>query len=170
MAFKRYTVGTKGPNVCQEKIPHTIIPTPPAWTVETRQDGSILLCSLCQIPTLPSESRSRNQDSSDQATFFQSSILQFWRACANCSLCFLFVAHPVSSSTAVAHLFQGLTCCAFRYGIPHTLVVMCDYLSYCSLSTISNQSAHSPLTSTRHFLFFGPFSVNPRDVYSWISQ
>ncbi len=44
------------------------------------------------------------------------------------------------------------------------------------LSIISNQSAHSPLTSdinkaflskqlplTGYFLFFGPFSVNPRD-------
>ncbi len=35
---------------------------------------------------------SRNRDSSDQATFFQSSIIQFWWACANCSLRFLFLA------------------------------------------------------------------------------
>ncbi len=56
------------------------------------------------------------------------------------------------------------------------LVVTSDYLSYCCLSIISNQSAHSPLTSdinkafsstqlplTGYFLFFRPFSVNPRD-------
>ncbi len=77
------------------------------------------------------------------------------------------------SSAAGAHLLLGLTCCVFRDGILHTLV---GYLSYCCLSIISNQSAHSPLTSdinkafsstqlllTGYFLFFGPFSVNPRD-------
>ncbi len=51
------------------------------------------------------------------------------------------------SSAAVAHLLQGLACCVFRDGILHTLVVVSGYLSYCSLSIISNQSAHSPLTS-----------------------
>ncbi len=57
-----------------------------------------------------------------------------------------------------------------------SLVVTSGYLSYCCLSIICNQSAHSPLTSdinktfsstqlplTGYFLFFGPFSVNPRD-------
>ncbi len=91
-AFKRCSIGTKGPKVCQENIPHTITPPPPAWTVETRQDGSMLSCSLRQILTLPSESRSRNRDSSDQATFFQSSIVQFWWACANCILRVLFLS------------------------------------------------------------------------------
>ncbi len=80
------------------------------------------------------------------------------------------------SSAAGAHLLQGSTCCVFRDGILHTLVVMRDYLSYCCLSIISNQSNHSPLTSdinkafsstqlllTGYFLFFGSFSVNPRD-------
>ncbi len=77
------------------------------------------------------------------------------------------------SFAAVAHLLQGSKCCAFRDGILHTLVVTSGYLSDCCLFIISNQSAHSPLTSTRHFrpqlpltgyfLFFGPFSVNPRD-------
>ncbi len=51
------------------------------------------------------------------------------------------------SSAAVAHLLQGSTCCAFRDGILHTLVVMSGYLSYCCLSIISNQSLHSPLIS-----------------------
>ncbi len=80
------------------------------------------------------------------------------------------------SSAAAAHLLQGSTCCAFRDGILHTLVVTSGYLSYCCLSIISNQSAHSPLTSdinkafsstqlplTGYFLFFGPFSVKARD-------
>ncbi len=80
------------------------------------------------------------------------------------------------SSAAVAHLLQGSVCCAFRDGILYTLVVTSGYLRYCCLSIISNQSAHSPLTSdinkafsstqlpfTGYFLFFRPFSVNPRD-------
>ncbi len=80
------------------------------------------------------------------------------------------------SSAAVAHLLQGSMCCAFKEGILHTFVVMSGYLSYCCLSIISNQSAHSSLTSdiskafsstqlllAGYFLFFGPFSVNPRD-------
>ncbi len=54
--------------------------------------------------------------------------------------------HPVWSSAAVALLLQGLTCCVFRDGIL-TLVVTSVYLSYCFPSIISNQSAHSPLTS-----------------------
>ncbi len=91
--------------------------------------------------------------------------------------------HPVWSSAAVAHLLQGSTCCVFRDGILHTLVVTSVYLSYCCLSIISNQSTHSPLTYdinmaflstqlplTGYFLFFGPFSVNPRDGCAWKSQ
>ncbi len=83
----------------------------------------------------------------------------------------------------VRHLLQGSTCCSFRDGILHTLVVTSGYLSYCCLSIISNQSAHSPLTSdinkafsstqlplTEYFLFFGPFSVNPRNGCVWKSQ
>ncbi len=92
MAFKRCSIGTKGPKLCQENIPHTITPPPSAWTVETRQDGSMLSCSLRQILNLPSECRSRNWDSLDQAMFFQSSIVQFRWACVNCSLRFLFLA------------------------------------------------------------------------------
>ncbi len=80
------------------------------------------------------------------------------------------------SSAAVAHLLKGSTCCVFRDGNLHTLAVTSGSLSYCCLSIISNQSAHFPLTSdinkafsstqlplTGYFLFFGQFSVNPRD-------
>ncbi len=42
------------------------------------------------------------------------------------------------SSAAVDHLLQGSTCCAFRDGILHTLVVTSGYLSYCCLSIISS--------------------------------
>ncbi len=91
--------------------------------------------------------------------------------------------HPVWSSAAGAHLLQGSTCCVFRDGILQILVVTSGYLSYCCLSIICNQSAHSHLTSdinktfsstqlplTGYFLFFRPFSVNPRDGCVWKSQ
>lgn len=43
---------------------------------------------------------------------------------------------PAWSSAAVAHCLQGLTCCAFRDAILHSLVVLSDYLSYCGLPMI----------------------------------
>ncbi len=115
----------------------------------------MLLCSLHQILIPSSECRSRNRDSSDQATFFQSSIVQFWWSCVNCILRVLSwqEQHPVWSSAAGAHLLQGSMCCVFRDGILHTLVVTSGYLSYCFLSIISNQSVHSPLTSAAHGIF-----------------
>ncbi len=69
--------------------------------------------------------------------------------------------HQVSSSAAVAHLLQGLTCCELRDGIWHTLVVTSDYLSYCCLSIISNQSAHSPLIN------FRPHNCRSLDIFSF---
>ncbi len=57
------------------------------------------------------------------------------------------------SSAAVAHLLQGSTCCVFRDGILQILVVTSGYLSYCCLSIISDQSAHSPLNQQDIFSF-----------------
>jgi len=76
VAFKRFIIGTKGPKVCQENIPHTI--TPPGSTVVTRHDGSMFSFCLRQILTLPSECLNRNGDSSDQATFLQCSTVQYF--------------------------------------------------------------------------------------------
>ncbi len=125
----------------------------------------MLSCSLRQILTLPSECRSKNQDSSDQATFFQSSILVI--------LCELYPAcpvliwqerHPVWSSAAGAHLLQGLTCCVFRDGILHTLVVTSGYLSYCCPSIIPTSLPILlwPLTATRHFR---PHNCSSLDIF-----
>ncbi len=181
--FKLCSIGTKGPKVCQENIPHTITPPPPAWTVETRQDGSMLSCSLRQILTLLSQKKSRLIRPGD---VFQSSTVQFWWACVNCRLRFLFLSDRSGSRCGLLLLESicfRVRRVAFRDGILHTLVVTSGYLSYCCLSIISNQSAHSPLTSdinkafsstqlplTGYFLFFRPFSVNPRDGCVWKSQ
>ncbi len=61
--------------------------------------------------------------------------------------------HPVGSFAAVGHLLQGSTCCVFRDGILHSLVVTSGYLSYCCLlSTLASLLILLwPLTSTRHF-------------------
>ncbi len=135
----------------------------------------MLSCSLRQILTQSSEC-SRNRDSSDQATFFQSSIVQFWWICVNCILRVLFLSDRSSTRCGLLLLEPicfRVRCCVFRDGILQILVVTSCYLSYCLLSIISNQSVHSPLTSdinkafsstqlplTGYFLFFRPFSVN----------
>ncbi len=72
--------------------------------------------------------------------------------------------HRVCSFAAVVHLLQGSTCCAFRDDILHTLVVTSGYLSYCCFSIISNQSAHSALTSTRRFC---PHNCHSLDIFSF---
>jgi len=85
-----------------------ITPPPPACTVVTRHDGSIFSFCLRQILTLPSERLSRNRDSSDQATFFQSSTVNFGEL-----LLPLFPIYrgdewyPVGSCSVVAHPPQG---------------------------------------------------------------
>ncbi len=189
MVFKQCSIGNKGPKVCHENIPHTITP-PPAWTVETREDGSILSCSLSQILTLPSECRSRNRDSSDQATFFQYSIVQFWWDCANCSLRFLFLADRSGTRCGLllcspsASGFEVL--CVQRW---YSAYLGCNEWLFEFLLPFYHLSHHSPLTSeiNKAFLstqlpltlyfsslflisFFGPFSVNPRDGCAWKSQ
>lgn len=56
--FKQHPVGTKGPRVSRENIPYCTITPPPAWTVGTRQDGSMISRRLCLILTWPSECHS----------------------------------------------------------------------------------------------------------------
>ncbi len=99
-AFKRCSIGTKGPKVCQENIPHTIIIS----------------------KFLPSESRSRNRDSSDQATFFQSSIVQFWWFCVNCILRVLFLSDR--SGTRCGLLLLEPICVRVR-------CVVCSEMVFC---------------------------------------
>lgn len=81
------------------------------------------------------------------------------------------------SSTGVAILLQGSTCCAPRDPFLYTLVVMSSYLCYYCLPIGSKHSNHSPMTSGNkevfsprepllagHFLFFRSFSVKRRDA------
>lgn len=84
--YLKCSVCTKGQRVCQENIPHTLTPRETVWTTYTRQVGAMLACCFNQI--LSSEYQRKNQDSSDQAKFIQSSAFQFWQTCAKCNLTF----------------------------------------------------------------------------------
>lgn len=76
-------IHTKGPKVGKEYILHTITPSlppppqPQPWTIDSRQDESILSYCLCQIVVLLSKWHRRNWNLSAQAAFIQSSIVQF---------------------------------------------------------------------------------------------
>ncbi len=86
------SIGTKGPKVCQENIPtHHYTTTSlnrwdkPGWI------HAFMFFMPNSDPTIwmsPQKSRLIQ----DLATFFQSSIVQFWWACVNCILRFLFLA------------------------------------------------------------------------------
>ncbi len=117
-------------------------------------------------PTWMSQQKS---NSSDQAPFLQSSIVQFWWSCVNCILRVLFLADRSGTRCGLlllAHLLQGSTCCVFRDGILQILVVTSGYLSYCCfLSSLTSLSILLwPLTSTRHFR---PHNCRSLDIFSF---
>ncbi len=80
----------RGPKCAKKTSPTPLHHHQPEPLRQSRMDPCFHVLSPNSDPT--SECCSRNLDSSDQATFFQSSIIQFWWACANFGLCFLFLA------------------------------------------------------------------------------
>lgn len=62
-----------------KKISHTTS----SWSINKKQYGSTLSCSLQQFVTLPNVT-TENEDS-NLATFFQTSTVQLWWVLANCS-------------------------------------------------------------------------------------
>ncbi len=96
------------------------------------------------------------------------SIVQFWWVCVNCILRVLFLADR--SGTRCGLLLLEPICFRVRCVVCSEMVfcihwfVTSVYLSYCCLSIISNQSVHSPLTSTRHF---HPHNCRSLDIFSF---
>lgn len=92
-AIRRWTHWSRAPKSVPEKSPHptyrTPLTPPEARTVETRQDGSMISCRLCEILTVPSIER--HQDSSDYAMFFQTVVggMQISFFCSNWVSAFL---------------------------------------------------------------------------------
>ncbi len=150
VVLKRCSIGTKGPK-CAKKISPTPLHHHQPEPLRQGRMNPCFLVFLRQILPLPSECRSRNR-------------VQFWWFCVNWIPVLSWQErHPVWSSAAGAHLLQGSTCCVFRDGIMHNLVVMSGYLSYCCLSIISNQSILLwPLTSTTHF---HPHNYRSLDIF-----
>ncbi len=115
------------------KYPHPITPSPPPWTIDSWQDGSMLSCCFHQVLTLPSHCRTRNGDSSDQATFFNLLFSSFGEPVwivdfVYCSQLTGVIA--VWFSAAVVHLLQGWPCCVFRNALVHASVVTSGYLTW----------------------------------------
>ena len=151
-------IGINGPKVCQENIPHTITPPPPAWTVDDKAGwvhGFMLLVpnsdpTICMYSAKSEIHQTRLRFSSFQRSSFGEPVPT--AASAFCS--WLTEAwNPTWSSAVVAHPPQGSTCCAFWDAFLHTTIVQNAYLSYCSL--LSAQTSLEilcwPLKSTRRF-------------------
>jgi len=70
--------GTKGPSPTPEKQPHTKIPPPPNFTLDTMQSGKYRSPGNSQTQTRPSDCQTEKRDSSLQRTRLHCSRVQ-WR-------------------------------------------------------------------------------------------
>lgn len=90
--------------------------------------------------------------------------------------------HPLKFSTAVAHLIQGITCCAFRDALTYISIAKCDPVWPFSSNSFKQKviSVHRFATHRTFSFIFLPFSVIPRinnflilkytDLYVWHQQ
>ncbi len=149
MAFKRCSIGTN----CANKIsPSPLHPHQPEPLRQGRMIHAFMFFTPNSDPT--SECRSRNQTRQCFSNLLLFCLVSLCELYPPCAVLIWQERHPVWSSAAGVHLFQGSTCCVFRDGILQILVVTSGYLSYCRLSIISNQSVHSPLTSDINKAFY----------------
>lgn len=135
----------------QENIPHTSA-SPAAWTLDTRKDESMLSCCLHQILTLPSTW-------TEQATF-----LQFWWACTNCWLTFLFLADM--SDPRCGPVLRMPICSAFKDVLLQLLRSARSSLNSALTSEVNK--AFKPLN--RYFLFFRTLAVKYSDQPVWLQS
>ncbi len=107
---------------CAKKIPPT--PLHHHHQPEPLRQGRMIHAFMFFTPNSDptSECCSRNQDSSDQATFLQSSIVQFWWVCVNCILRVLFLSDR--SGTRCGLLLLESICFRVR-------CVVCSEMVFC---------------------------------------
>ncbi len=186
MVFKRYSIGTKEPKVCQENIPPPHHYTTSSLNHWDKAGWSMLSCSLHQILTLHLNVAAEIETHQTRQRFYNLLLSGFgesvWIVSSVCCS-YLTGAAPGVVFCCWSPSASGFDVLCVQRCILQILVVTSGYLSYCCLSIISNQSVHSLLTSdlnkafsstqlplTGYFLFFRPFSVNPRDGCVWKSQ
>ena len=134
MTFKQWLIGVKRPRVCQENILHAITPPAAAWTVDTRQVGSMDSIYWCLSLSLLSA----------EIHIHQTRVCYF----VQCCLIFLFLAYrsetwwrgSSSSCSPSTSMF-----CLWNTLYNSTPVIMSG--SYHVHSVTSSQSGHSPLIS-----------------------
>ncbi len=133
---------------CAKKYPPHHYITTSSLNRWDKAGWSMLSCSLHQFwPIWMSQQKSRLIR---PGKVLQSSIVQFWWVCVNCILRVLFLSDRSGTRCGLLLLEPicfRVRCVVCSDGILQILVVTSGYLSYCCLSIISNQSAHSPLTS-----------------------
>ncbi len=128
--YKLWSIGTKGPKVCQEYIHHTITPPAPAWTIETRQDDPcfhVLYAKFWPYIWMLQQKSRLIRPGNVFTIFYCPVLVSLCELYPPCPVLIWQERHPVWSSAAGAHLLQGSTCCVFRDGILYTLVVTSDY-------------------------------------------
>ncbi len=160
MAFKLCSIDTKGPKVCQEISPTPLHHQQPEPLRQGMMDPCFHVLYTKFWPYIWMQQKSRLIRPGKVFPILVSRCELY----PPCPVLIWPERHPVWSSAAGAHLLQGSMCCVFRDSILQILVVTSGYLSYCCLSIISNQSAHSPLTSTR---LFHPHNCRSLDIFSF---
>ncbi len=153
MAFKRCSIGTKGRKVCQENIPphhynHHQQPEP------LRQDRMDPRFHILYVKFWPYHLNitAKIETHQTRQCFYNLLLSNFgdpvWIVSSVCCS-YLTGAAPGVVFCCCSPSASGFNvlCCAFRDVFCLPWLVINGYLSYCCLSIISNQSAHSPLTS-----------------------
>ncbi len=157
MVFKRCSIGTKGPKVCQESTPHTLHPH--------NQPEPLRQWFSCSLLPNSDPTFWMSQQKSRLVMFLQSSTVQFWWSGVKCVLRVLFLSDR--SGTGVVFCCWSPSASGFDVlGVQRCILqTLVGYLSYCCLSIISNQSILLwPLTSTRHF---HPHNCHSLDIFSF---
>jgi len=155
VAFKWYSTGTKEP-----KVYHYTNRSLNHWYKGGWIHAFMLFTPNCDPPFWMSQHQTKKHFSS----LLFSKIEPVWiLASLSCSQ----LTGGVSSAAAVAPLLQGWLYCAFRDALLH---LGCNkWLFELLFVFLSAQQGIFTHRTPGYFLFFWPFSVNPRDGCVWIS-